>query len=53
VLASEGAPQVAVRMCTTKSEDSRCSQALTSSERIEPTGGAGSFRTVAEGSPPG
>jgi hypothetical protein len=53
VLASDGAPQVALRMCTTKSEDSRCSQAFTSSERIDPTGGAGSLSTVAEGSPPG
>jgi len=53
VLASVAPPQVAVRTCTTKSEDSRCSQAFTSSERIDPFGGAGSFSTVADGSPPG
>ncbi len=53
VLASEMAPQVARRTWSRKMEDSRCSQAFTSSERIEPLGGAGSLSTDAAGSPPG
>ena len=53
VLASLMLPQVAVRMCKTKIDDSRCSQALTSSLRMDPCGGAGSLSTEAEGSPPG
>ena len=42
-----------VERVSTKSDDSRCSQALTSSLRMLPCGGAGSLSTDAEGSPPG
>ena len=51
VFASVFDPQMAVRMWSTNSDDSRCSQALTSSPRMLPRDGAGSLRTDAEGSP--
>ena len=53
VFASVIAPHVAWRMCSTNTEDSRCSHAATSWLRMLPCGGAGSFSTAAEGSPPG
>ena len=53
VLASLTLPHVAVRMCSTSSDDSRCSHAFTSSLRMLPCGGAGSLSTEALGSPPG
>ena len=53
VFASVFGPHVAVRTWRTKSDDSRCSHAFTSSPRMLPRAGAGSLRTDAEGSPAG
>ena len=53
VFAAVMLPQVAVRMWSTKSEDSRCSHARINSLLMLPGDGAGSFNTAAAGSPPG
>ena len=53
VFASLFWPHVAVRMWTTKMDDARWSHAFTISLRMLPFSGAGSFRTDADGSPPG
>ncbi len=53
VFASVIAPQMAVRMCTRKIDDSSRSQAETSALRMLPCAGAASLSTSAAGSPPG
>jgi len=53
VFASVMAPQMAVRTCMTKMDDSSRSQAETRALRRLPCEGAASLRTRAAGSPPG
>ena len=53
VFASDSAPHVAWRMCSTNSVDSTCSHASASWLRIDACGGAGSLRIAADGSPAG